>query len=509
MNKAKNSNNKTKSKADSDSIDAEIKTNGSSYTITFVFLAVSILAGVYIYYQQILNDFKSENSSISVHIDTLKKLEETANENIRLRKEKIAKSSPEVDSSIVADKEEEKDYSYDNEEQIKLISEKIKVLDNNYSTFEKEAISTIISKSKNDFTNHIKKLQSDINKTYVDKIKKKKQEESNSNFKYYHRYNDTDIHKIKSLYNPYDDNFHDTRTKYMNDAYSKLIKSIEALEKSKSAYLNKINTLEKELKALEEKFKNHDANISDKSKELLTKDSKSSSKDKGSLISLINKMKESRIKIKAVLKEALGYSFEYKPYYDALYEALGKKNFNSEIVFKSNRYDTYEDMIKVIKDLKGKKNLMFLVHTNQDRLIGAYMENPFPDLESLEQAKYYNFDDKKAILFDFKGKDDFYAIHQAISYARYHITFYTYQDLYKICFGSCLPSTGFEFNIAPIKNTNPNEIVEGKIIHVDSGAHPRNYKVDKFSEIAKEVSNMAHLEYKFIKIIEIKFIEEL
>lgn len=406
---------------------------GSGKVSFVVGIGITLLVFVYVYFDKVVSLLENENTKLT---EQLEKYKVKYDDLVAANRNKNQQSAEEqMENSLYKNHEKE------NTEEVKQLSQRLKELRQELQNQEKSALNEEFQSST--LKGYIEKLHKKINKTqelanaeYLNELKKvrkeKKAELKMSDFKYYYHYNETIRSRINTYINTPDCSFPD------------VYKGFDDVTKKSLAYMDfdfndKENSiLDETSKGILETKNNWENYIKSKESEIseVRRIAIAPSKEKLRFIELLKEIKLAKSKIKSHLKNVLGYSFEFKDYYNLIYEAFGKRNFNFKQIFNSNKLDSLDVIVDELKrNVFNQRNLLFYVQTQDDRLLGGFSSIKFPEISSMEDNTEMFLADPNSFLFDFKAKDNnFHEVFKAFQFFKVHF-YVKYLDSKQFVFG--------------------------------------------------------------------------
>lgn len=529
------------------------KTENSSKISSVIYPLLVILSSVYsIFYIYSLNKekiqkLKEENKSISTTLYNLSRKNSLVNNqyehqshlldkynllNEQLKKltAQIEKEEKQVDAEKPDLKKESKDFSIENDNLIKNFEERIEKIKKSIIIFKTEGIQKIIEKvrsMKKEYQMEINNKQNEINKKFKNenadlindnkqKVKKEKEKE-----KVYLHYTPEQISFINFEFLNKQIGF--SIINQVNSEISKLPSKLKALFSSLSneeERINKeINLLEKEEFQSKSKF-DEEINLiltrqSDIQKQIDSEYFSDSNEIHLQLKELISRIRLLKEKINTNLKDYLSDRFEYKEYYNRLYEIFNK-NFNYKVLFNSNSQRLYNNVLQSFKSLIGRKNLIFFIHSDDDSIIGGFISKEFPDITLNDNILYKEIYDIDSFIFKFNSKNNKYEVYKGLSFNNKHITYKSHESYMKIAFGSLINSAGLELTIQKqsednenmnIDEMNENKGIEDVIFKYSTGRINFQYEKQEYGEFSNHSNMPIDKNIKSMKIFELTFID--
>ncbi len=487
---------------DTTQMDDKIKTKSGSTSLISSFIILfsfSLLVGVFFFFNKAIERLREDNKLLQENISLLNTKLSTMKQIHK--KEASNQKAEDVNVNIG------EDFTEKNSKDIMEYIKRIDLLKGDMSAFTDSSYSKILSKTKNDFKNAIKSKQDKVNKEYLNKAI----DDIKGEIKYYRRYNETERNTLNGhRANSFSLSLVLDVMKRINEIPNITTKILSPIKKSLSLYekdlLLQEDNADNQLKAVENAEKQRKSNsnylqIQDKTKNSSVFTSLTS------IISIINTEKE---KISRNLKAYLNTRFEYKEYYNKLYDIFNK-NFNSKMIFNSNRLNSYEDIVSQLSNLKSKKNLLFFIQTSDDNVIGAFFSQGFPDINTLS-FNITSINDPNSFIFFFSNKANTYESYKALSFTNKHIELSKGENSIIISFGSTLLSNGL--NIRFTESTKEEDkaaskelSLEIRSVKVECGSPTTVYEEQKPGKFHNYARRSEDQKIKSLKILELSFID--
>lgn len=459
-----------------------------------IFFSIVFLGAIHMYFEKLAQNIKDENYAYQEKLKKYKsKYDELVNFNIKQNSENEANQVH--------------DYTKENDDAISTLKSKVKELRQQVNSLESKydaVVNEIISGHIENLKKEIQTRQEEANNNYLKELKAlKKQEKAkleNVQFKYYYKYNSTERELFNHYLKPYNGNnpsiwsiFYElqqnTTTQYTNfDKSEQQNKVLDNAEISLKKAISQWDSFTTQKSVEVEKLKEEIASNTPIDK-------------KSTAVDLLKGLREIKTKAKSHLLEILSNSFDFKDYYNHLYKAFGEKNFNFRLLFNSNKFDTFEDLKNDLVKIAGQEHLLFYAQTNDDRLVGGYLNAPFPKFEvSLEEIF---IDDSSSFIFEFKAKDNYAQVFPAIKFARVHFSCrYMNKSTLYFGFGNIKNDEGLTFNFKEPDNHDP------QMAYASYGKRPVAFDIndDKTQFNYDQFASPPH-KIKGVKIYKIDFLE--
>lgn len=486
---------------DTTQVDDKVKsTNGSSSLISsFVILfAFSLLVGVFFFFNKTIEKLREDNNLLQNSISLLNSKFSSMKE--AQKKEKSSSATEEINPS------QEEDFTQINQDDLTEFMKRIDFLKQEMSLFKDSSYSKIISKSKNDFSNSVKAKQTKVNNEFLNK----ELDDIKGEVKYYRRYNETERAKLNELSEkPYSTSLVTDVMKRITEIQNIKDKILSPLKKNlpkfeKELLLNEDNAIN-QLKAVENAEKQRKSNVT----YLHTQDKIKNTQIYNKLTAIITDILIGKERINKNLKSFLSTRFEYKEYYNKLYDVFNK-NFNSKLIFNSNRLSSYDEIISHLSELKSRKNLLFFIQTKDNNVIGAYLSAEFPDISKLTYD-ITSINDPKSFIFFFSNKSNTYEIYKALSFSNRHIEFVKGEKSINLSFGSFYLFNGLMIRFTDtIKEEDVPAMkdlpLEERSIKVECGNPTTFYEEQKTGKFHNYSRTAEDQKIKSLKILELSFI---
>jgi len=510
------------------------KSNNIIFPSILILLSFSILPVLYYLFNKKLTKLKEDNQALVVLIDKLQVTNESI--NIRYNNElKMRDAKKDIEDKIkgLADsaakelsglasalgintdsKEEEKDSSVQNDEEISVLLERIEKMKNKLNIITKESMVKINNKAKTDFQNYINLVQEKANKDYLIKIENDNMK--NTKIKHYRRYNSTEIIILNRQYNEKMNYPHDIFSSVLNRIASlpeKFIYLFDQLAKKETTIYSQIERSEKEIIEQNNKLIESEKGVINQMNTLHTKDSITNQISLKKLTNILELIRNQKTQIKTTIKDFLGKRFDFSKYYDVLFNHFGK-NFKSRLIYTFAKHNDFPDILTTFKESTvNKENLLFIFNTDNNNVIGGYVSKSFQDFEKLEKYKEFSLSDVDSFLFHFSTKDKRFTILNALDYGIDHIEFMKTDYGIRFALGDIKNEEGLIINLQQITDSvtssSMDELsLEEKFMNVMTGKKSRKYKSDSSYSLLNTYSNVSlKTKIKSFKIYQLSFIE--
>lgn len=400
------------------------------------------------------------------------------------------------------------DYKNENDKEIQEVKNHINELTDKMQKISNEIennAKSISEKQRDKLKKELTSKQEQANKNYLEDIKKKKNEHLTAKknaFKYYYNYTKEERDRIKTLVNHVQFNITQS-VDQIEDLRQTLKKhksfdNYESFQPAIKEISNKVNKFKQEFEQIKIE---HSSQIEELSK---TKFLSDECIDLAAHV--LHKMKTSKNDINNHLGMILGHSFEFKDYYNKLYETFGFKNFNFKLLFNSKRFDEYEESKEYfVNNVVNKSNLLIFAQNDEDKLIGGYISVPFPNINTTKADQYELLEDPNSFIFTFKAKDNSYEILKALPYAKNHFFLENHNSTIIFGFGNYRHPSGFHLKINNLTERDKEQGYEIFSYNMDKVSidFEDPYLKDSMFNTTKKISNKV----KLIKIYQISFLE--
>ncbi len=499
-----------------------------------ILLSFSVLPVVYYLFNKKLTKLKEDNHALSILVNKLQVTNESINVrynnelNMRDAKKDIedkikglsdaaAKELSGLVSALGINtdrKEEEKDNSAENDEEISVLLERIGNMKEKLNIIKNESVAKINKKAKADFHNHVNLLQVKANKDYLTKTENDNMK--NSKIKHYRRYNHTEILTLERQYNDKMNYPHDIFSSVFNRIYSlpeKFIFLFEQIAKKETALYSQIEKSEKEISDQNKKIIESEQIMLNQMKTLQTKDAITNQISYKELTNIIGMIRNQKAQIKTTLKDFLGMRFDFNKYYDVLFNHFGK-NFKSRLIYTFGKHNDFNEAFTAFKESTANKEcLLFIFNTESNHILGGYISKAFKDFEKFENYEENSFSDFDSFLFHFNTKDKKFTILNALDYSKDHIHFMKNDYGIRFAIGDIKKEEGLSISLqnandslssASMAELSPEE----KYLSVIAGKKSNKYRSEPSYSLFNNYSDVSiKQKIKSFKILQLSFID--
>lgn len=400
------------------------------------------------------------------------------------------------------------DFKLENDKEIQDVNNHINELIDKVQKISNEIESNakvISEKQKEKLKKEIITKQETANKNYLEDIKKKKNDHLTSKknaFKYYYNYTKEERDRIKTLVAHVQFNITESEN-FINEIKETLKKhkgfdNYETFNPALNEITNKVNKFKKEIEAIKNEYQ---PSIDELSK---TKFLSDECIDLAAHV--LHKMKTSKNDINNHLGIILGHSFEFKDYYNKLYETFGFKNFNFKLLFNSKRFDEFDESKDfILNNIVNKSNLLIFAQNDEDKIVGGFISIPFPNLNTSIADEYFMLEDHNSFIFSFKAKDNSYEILKSLPYSKNHFMVEHHGSTLMIGFGNYRHPSGFHIKLNNLTERDKELGYDVFTYNMEKYSidFESPYLKDSIFNSTKKISN----KLKLVKIYQITFLE--
>lgn len=456
------------------------------------FFSMMFLMIVYMFYKQISEKIQMGNSDSLAYIESL----EASYSKLKELSKSMKNNKDFTDAGTTEIKH---NFKEENDQLLLNFQSRIEALEKKLEAFKTESIPLILKKANKDFAGEIAKKQVIANDKYLAKAKKEFTEKNKLNFDYYYSYNQTEIGEMMSYVNKtISSNMVDNIAENITVANDEIAKVLPVVGSELQKVTKQIESFKQKIEKLTDSKQKLVKTVQERSDQLLKHDKNLSKKDQ--LVEFVKELRRVKDEIKGKISVHLSLNFEYRKYYEALSKHFGK-NFNSKLLYSSNRYSDYNTTIDVISsNVLGKRNLLIMLHTNEDKIVGGFSSIRYPQSrEEIGEEKFHNYDDPDAFIYEFYAKGNLFDIHDGVKYARFHVSFYATAKTFSIGLGPIRSEEGLKLMF--FTADDKDSFFKGSW-----GKPSRAYKIieGEFDSINKIQKDHA---LKSVKIFELEFLE--
>ena len=497
--------------------DIGIKYPKDSFSRILVLISFSFLmiCAFYAFFQNLAQQNSLENDNLR---EIINKYKIKYDDLIAYNKKTANKEKSHEDLSLSDFSSENKELITKMGETLDQLKQRVKDINSSSNT---DAI-TLIEKEVKNLKHEIEKKQEIANKKYkkiiMDVRNAKYDEIADANFKYYYIYNDDQLTKMKDRgereYH-FNDEYHTAKYNSMHNTATEKYKEHDHIVDDEKRLSSKIKELQ-EVKSEWKKYVTKTQDQIDKVKIGVFKNKNPSLNTKR--IEALTFLKSLYTNSKAVenhLKDNIRGYFDNSEFYDLLHGAFGNRNFVFQNVMNSAMILDFEDVNKIMKEkIVGQDKLLFYAVTSEDRILGGYLDIPFPDIYNQKILDVLYAEDKNSFIFNANMKSGVTQVHHALNFVRQHFSYRLIQSErdFEFAFGKIDSEDGVFFKFRnPLQyiQEKDNEMIKfgySKIAsfynydNIDSG-----HNLEKTLD-AKETTGGLK-KFKFVKVFKVKFID--
>jgi len=475
--------------------------------ISFLFI---MLCSFYAYFHNLANTHSLENNNLK---EIITKYKTKYDDLVAHNKKTINKEINHEDLSL-------SDFSQENKELIKKMGETISELKQKVKEVSSSAntdVIQLIEKEVRNLKNEIEKKQEVANNKYrkiiMEHRNAKYDKIADENFKYYYLYNDGQINKVKGWGEreiKFNNEIYEAKFNVLRQNATEKYKEHDHIAEEEKRLLGKV----KELQEVKTEWKNY----IDKTKDQLDKLKTGIIKNKNPSLNkkrteALTFLKSLYINKKAIdnhLKENIKGYFDNSEFYELLYKTFGNRNFLFKKVMNSAVFSSFEEINKVLKErIISEDKLLFYAVTPEDRILGGYLDIPFPDIYNLEARELKYVEDKKSFIFNINVKTGVTQVHHALDYSKNHFSYrLVLKDRdFEFALGDIVKTEGVFFKFRDPEQYTIKEIKQ--FIHFGYSKVSDYFNYDHVDKI--DLSSEENLDvlkkFKYVKVFKIKFLD--